>query len=211
MSITLTLARARILKLADDVDGVVADTTTTQDDALKNAFHAVYLQASAIAPERFALEGSVTTDANGVADLSSLDPVRILSVAYASGVARSPVPPCRLSDGPSNVLGAKTLKIVYLPALTFPAAVGDNFVWGQSGLDLPILDGLMCLRAASELTALQDQANAALEKLIARAERDAQLVANFSTWRVMPQRGRSRESGLCYAMTAATSLQIVRL
>lgn len=211
MSITLANARTRILKLADDVDGVVADSTTVQDDALLNAFHAVYLQASALAPDRFAKEASVTTNANGVADLSSLDPVRILSVSHVSGVTRLPIPPCRLSDGPSDVAGEKTLKISYLPALTFPASSGDAFVWGQSSLDLPALDALMCLRAASELTALQDQANLSLERLITRAERDASLIANFSTWSVMPMRSRSRDSGLCYAMTDATSLQIVRL
>lgn len=211
MSITLAQARTRILKLADDVDGIVADSTTMQDDALTAAFHAVYLQASALAPDRFAKEASVSTSSTGAADLSSLDPVRILGVSHVSGVTRLPIPPCRLSDGPSDVAGVKTLKISYLPALVFPEETDDAFEWGQAALDLPALDALMCLRAASELTALQDQANASLERLITRAERDASLIANFSTWSVMPMRSRSRDSGLCYAMTDAVTLQLVRL
>lgn len=210
MSITLTLARARVLKLADDVDGVVADSTTIQDDALSGAFHAIYLQASALAPERFAKEASVVTSTSGVADLSAIDPVRILSVSEFAGNSRWPIPPSRLSDGPTNVLGARTLKILYLPALTFPASGADTFAWGQSALDFPLLDDLLCLRAASVVTALMDQPNAHLEKLIARAEKDAERIANFSTWRVLPLGSRSRGSGLSYVMTDAVSLQIVR-
>lgn len=211
MTITLTLARARALKLADDVDGLAADSDTVKDDALNAAFHAVYNQATQIAPERFAKEASVSTDANGVADLSSLDPVRILSVSYFTNNTRAPIPAARLADGPTNVLGVKTLKILYIPALTFPASGAANFVWGQSEIDLPLLDDLLCLRAASVITAINDEPNGHLERLIARAEKDAQNIAGFSTWRVMPMRGRSADSGLAYAMTGATSLQIVRL
>lgn len=211
MSITLTEARTRILKLADDVDGLTADSTTVQDDALRAAFHAVYLAAASWAPQRFAKEGDVTTNSSGAGDLSSLDPVRILAVSQSTSGSRLPVPPANLADGPTNVSGAKTLKITYLPALTFPATGSDAFVWGQSSLDLPILDDLLCLRAASTITALQNQPNDQLERLIARAEKDAQNLANFSTWRVMPLRGRSWDSGLCYVMTDAVTLQLVRL
>ncbi len=211
MSITLTLARARALKFSDDVDGLAADSTTVQDDALKAAHNAVYQQAAAWAPQRFAIESTVTTDANGVGDLSSLDPVRILAVSHFSSSTRSPIPPASLSDGPTNIIGVKTLKVLYIPAITFPATGSDVFVWGQAGLDLPLLDELLCLRAASTITAIFDEPNAHLERLIVRAEKDAQTIAGFSTWRVLPLRGRSGDSGLCYAMTAATSLQLVRL
>lgn len=211
MTITLTEARTRILKLVDDVDGIVADSDTVKDDALKSAFHAVYLQAAQHAPQRFAKTTQVTTDANGEADLSTLDPVRILSVSHYASNARSPIPAMRLDDGPTNALGVKTLEISYLPALAFPASGAANFAWGQADLDLPILDDLLCLRAASTLTALMDQPNAQLELLIARAEKDVANIANFSTWRVMPLRGRSTDSGLGYVMTDAVSLQLVRL
>ncbi len=211
MSITLTLARARVLKYADDVDTLAADSTTVQDDALAAAHHAVYLQASTWAPQRFAKEASVTTASTGVADLSSIDPVRILSVSHFSGNTRSPIPAANLADGPTNILGAKTLKLTYLPALTFPSSGSAVFEWGQAALDFPLLDDLLVLRAASAITAIFDEPNGHLEKLIARAERDIQAVANFSTWRVLPLRSRSRESGLCYVMTDATSLQLVSL
>jgi hypothetical protein len=210
VSITLTLARARALKFSDDVDGLAADSTTVQDDALKAAHHAVYMQAANMAPQRFAVEATVTTNASGVGDLSAIDPVRILSLSHFEGVSRSPIPASNLSDGPTSVLGVKTLKLVYIPALTFPATGTDVFTWGQSSLDLPLLDDLMVLRAASAITAIYDEPNAHLERLIARAEKDAQMIANFSTWRVMPLRGRSRDSGLCYVMTDAVSLQLVR-
>lgn len=211
MSITLAQARTRILKLADDVDQLAADSTTVQDDALRAAHHAVYLQASEWAPLRFAKEASVTTDANGKADLTALAPVRILAASQSDSNTRRPIAPCSLADGPTNVAAVRTLKIVYLPALTFPADAAAVFTWGQTGLDLPLLDDLMCKRAASEITALMDQPNGHLERLVARAEKDAQQIANFVTWRVMPMSSRSRDSGLCYAMTDANSLQLVTL
>lgn len=205
MTILDTAARTRILALCDDVDAVTA-TTALQDAALLAAFHATYLQACATAPDKFSMEASVTTNAAGVGDLSAIDPMRILAVNLFVTPTRTPIPMARISDGPTNALGVKVLKVQYFPALAFPAG-GASFVWGQASLDIPALDDLMCKRAASELCALMDQPNGHLEKLVARAEADAGLVSSFSQWRTM--RG-GRSSGLSYVMTDAVSLQLVR-
>ena len=208
MSVTLTVARTRVKKYLDDVDGLVADSDTVTDAALEVAQHAVYLQATAWAPQRFQIEGNVTTNGSGVGDLSSLDPVRVLAVNHYSGNSRQPIPAGSFTDGPTNVLAAYTLKILYIPKLTFPATGGDAFVWGQSALDIPLLDDLMCLHAASHLTLLKDAHNRQLERRLEVIENKAKNVLNFSTWKVMPLRGRSGDSGLVYLMTDPVSLQL---
>lgn len=210
MSITRDNAVTRMSKYLDDVDNVDASTSEAQD-ALKTAHWETYLQASMWAPQRFQTETTVTTSSAGVGDLSSLDPVRILAVnEYASGT-RYPIPAASLSDGPTNVSGVRTLKVLYLPALTFPSSGSAEFAWGQSGIDLPFLDDLMCLKAAAKLTVFLDRQNKQLEREIEKATQQAQRLMNLSTWRVMPLRGRSRKSGLAYVMTDAVSLQIVRV
>lgn len=209
MSLTLTEARALVAKYIDDADAIVAATADI-DQALETAQNQVYLQASTWAPQRFSKEASFTTSSAGTADLSSADPIRILAVNLSSGQSRLPIPPVSLHDGPTDVLGVKTLKVAYIPPLTFPASGGADFVWGQSSLDLPILDDLMCLHAASICTAFLDQPNKQLEFRLKVAEEKAQNVLNHTTWRVMPLRDRTRDSGLGYVLTDPVSLQIVR-
>jgi hypothetical protein len=211
MSVLLSVARTRVKKYMDDVDGKVADSDTVLDAALEMAVHSVYLQASMWATQRFAKESDITTSAIGVGDLSTLDPVRIVAVNVSSGQQRLPVPALSLMDGPTNVLGVQTLKVLHVPKITFPTVSSDPIVWGQSSLDLPILDDLACLHAASHLTMLQDQGNKQLEARLKVLEEKAQGVLNFSTWRVMPLRSRSGDSGLGYVMTDAVTLQLVRL
>lgn len=211
MTITLTAAEARVLQYLDDVDGDIEDTADVAA-ALTTQFSAVYRLAASWAPMRFAKEGSVSTSSTGAADLSSLAPQRIVAVNYSSGQARAPIPEASFSDGPTDAYGVRTLKILYVPSLTFPAAGGDSFVWGQSGIDLPELDDLMCLRAASTLSVLLDDTNKQLEALIVRAEKNLERILNPGTgWKIMPLRGRSRDSGLAYVMTSATTLQLVSL
>lgn len=210
MSITLTEARALVATYLDDEEAVVAATADI-DSALEVSFHAVYLQAQAWATQKFSKEASVTTSAAGAADLSSIDPVRIVAVNQWNGAARSPIPPMALSDGPTNVLGVRTLKLVYIPALTFPASGAATFDWGHASLDLPLLDDLLCLHAASHMSLLQDQQNQQLEQRIKVLEEKAEHLLNFTQWRVMPLRGRSSDSGLGFVMTDPVTLQIVRL
>jgi hypothetical protein len=213
MTSTLTAAETRVASYLDDASN--ADASTAQiDDALAVAFPVVYERAITIAPLRFMLEASKDTDANGKLDLTTLSPapLRLVSVNYAvSGITRTPIPAASLADGPQNATGVKTLLISYIPAVTFPANGGANFVWGQSSLNLPQLDDLMCMRAASALTIYMDQPNATLEAAITRAERDLDRMLNPTTWKIMPLRGRSRDSGFGYVLTDATSLQLVNL
>ena len=210
MSYTLTEARALVSTYLDDEDADFAATADI-DNALEVAQNAVYMQAQASASQRFSKEISVSTDANGAADLASYDPIRILAVNQWSTTTRFAIPPMSVSDGPTNVLGVRSLKVLYVPPLTFPSAAGNAFVWGQSSLDLPLLDDLMCLHAASHLNLIYDVENKQLERRIKVLEDKAQHILNFSPWRVMPLRNRSADSGFGYVMTDPVTLQIVRL
>jgi hypothetical protein len=210
LTITLTAARTRVGKVFDDVDAKDA-TTSNVDDALKTEFHAVYKWAGTLAPRRFAKEtASMASSSTGAVDLTSIAGGRILTVNYVTGTSRSPIPEAAMSSGPSDAQGIKNVKILYLPPLTFPTAPGNNFVWGQSTIDLPELDDLMCLRAASTCSVFLDDGNKQLEKLIARAEENLHRILNpGGGWRIMPLRGRSRDSGLAWVKTDDVTLQLV--
>jgi hypothetical protein len=210
VSKTLTQARALVQTYLDDEDSDLAATADI-DQALEVAQNMVYLQAQSWATQRFAKEVSISTSAAGVADLGSYDPLRIVAVAQWNGASRDPIPAMSLSDGPTNVSGVRSLKVTYIPPLAFPSAGGNNFVWGQSSLDLPLLDDLMCLHAAAHLNLIHDVENKQLDRRIAALEDKAQHILGFSQWRVMPLRNRSQDSGLGYVMTDPVSLQIVRL
>jgi len=210
MTLTLTNGRARVGKYLDDVAAEDA-TQSDVDAALATEFSAVYKWASNLAPRRFAKETATTASSStGAVDLTSIANGRIIAVNYISGTTRWPIPEASMAMGPSDSQGVKNVRIVYIPPLTFPAAGGNNFVWGQSTIDLPELDDLMCLRAASTCSVFLDEGNKQLEKLIARKEADLERILNpGGGWRIMPLRGRSRDSGLAWIKTDDVTLQIV--
>lgn len=208
MTITLTQAETRVAKYLDDVSNVDASTSNI-DDALKTEFNAVYRWASNFAPLRFAKESaSMTSSSTGAVTLTGIG--RILSVSYISGTSRWPIPEASMATGPADAQGTKSVKIVHVPPLTFPASGGTSFAWGQSTIDFPELDDLMCLRAASTCSAFLDVANKQLERLIARAEENLMRILNHGGgWRIMPLRGRTRDSGLAWIKTDDATLQLV--
>ena len=209
MALTLTAAETRVAQYLDDVADAVAATADIAA-ALAVEFPVVYKMAARAQPAKFAKETSITTTSAGVGDLTSLAPERILAVNYFSGSTRIPIPESSLADGPENALVSLTLKLHYLPGLTFPASGSTNFVWGQSSIDLPELDDLLCLRAASRLCVFLDEDNSQLEKLIARTERDLERISEPGAgWRIMPLRGRSRDSGYGWVKTDHVTLQLV--
>jgi hypothetical protein len=208
-------AAARVRFFVDDKDSA-AFTDAEILDALTTAQAETFLAATRLAPGLFATETSVSSSANGSVSLSTLDPLRLVQVSTTldSG-ARTPVRPARFSDGYANAAGITALKLVYIPKVVFPSSGSTVFDW--AGVEVPQLDELLCLTAASTLKVMEAEANRQL------SERKAELVESLRmlwdgtpTAYAIPMAVAWRSSrlvhsrSLAYLMTAPQTLQLVR-
>ena len=111
-----------------------------------------------------------------------------------------------------RTVAARTLRVRHIPALSFPAADADAFVWGQSDVNLPLLDDLLVLHAAAQLKVTDDEESRTLAGRIKAAEDALQVMLDRDGWSSAPliAPGCYGDPGLAYILTDATTLQLVR-
>jgi len=204
---TLATARARVRYLLDDVAPGVIATDADIDDALTTAMFEAYQFFVQGGANIVQTAGLVSTNTSGVADLTTLAPLRIMGVNIVQGGMRVQIPPLRLAQIQYYYPLAQPLEIIYVPRCTFPTAPGNPFVWGFSTIDLPVLDKLMVAIAASELKIVDAEILQGLEQR-KRELRDAvDAVSNVPSFSVLPMSPQGQPT-LRYAMIARDSLAL---
>lgn len=204
----LSAARTRVRTLVDDRNSDLFDDSTL-DTALASAQYEAQLWAVNAGSALLMLEASVTTNSNGVADLSSLAPMKIHNVALSTGGAyRQTLNPIALHDISGPYVGAQTLVVSYTPRPTFPASSSSPFVWGSSTLSIPPLDLYMCCLAASELKILDNEVLKGLELRKAEAQKAVMSLIGSPAWTSMPLRLRRNSLGLSWAVTSPDSITL---
>lgn len=212
MSLSLTDARTRVGFLLDSAIGV-RFTTTDVDAALATAQYEAMLHAVTAGANIFTKTGTVTTSSAGVGDLSTLAPLKLVNVTYVSGSTRLQVVPSRQADVVQHYQAAVPLTVTYVPRPTFPASGAANFVWGSATINLPPLDDLMCVIAASHLKATDGEQNIVLEARKLELKGTVSSLINIPGWSVMSMDSGlraigGRGAGFVYVMTAFDTLQL---
>jgi len=175
MTLSLTNARARVLYiLGDDVGGDLynQDGTFAGIDASLVTAQLEVAQLAASCSNLFVLEGTATTTVAGVADLTSLGVLELISVSQGDGTAASLSRfdiPAVSPSAPRvyNVPVSIPLIVRYKALPSFPSNGGAVFVWGAASLTATaMLDQLLVLKAASELKARENEENKVVERRI---------------------------------------------
>ena len=215
----LSEARTQAYNLVDDAGRIRFDSDgafVEVDAALSAAQLEVWSVVSAVAPQNYATEATITSTSLGVVSLTTQNPIRILGLAYSANGSRFSVLPARFTQSPSNVSAGYTLSLLYVPRVTYPSAAGNAFVWGASAIaPTAVLDRLMVYIAASELLIKDGEVNKALEnrKIELRRVLDEEWAA--SSWSVLPLDGYCgngiQNAPFSYMQTAPNQLQLVRV
>lgn len=207
----LSAARTRVLALVDDAEGVKFVGTTEVDDALSTAQEEVYELIVGTGSGLFTQEASVSSSSAGLVDLTTLRPLKIVSLSQVTGGARLAIFPSQY-EPLQNYAAIETLKIVYAPRPTFPASAGTAFAWGHTNVTaVKRFESLMCMLAASELKVKEGERNGPLTDRIATLRQSVEDSVTPSGWAVIPLAGYpgGTTSRLKYTQTAPDNLQLV--
>lgn len=206
----LTDARTRVRSLIDDADSELW-TDAEVDASLASAQYEALLWAVVSGCNLFTQEADITTTSAGLADLSSLKPMKIVNVAQVTGTSRFKIPPIQLHDIAVTHAVATTLKVAYVARPTFPASGAAAFVWSSASISCPPLDQYMVCLAAAEMKVKEGEEAPGLDKRKAEL-RDAILsLVNVPGWHVRPMRKSSSNGlGIAWAMTSSDQLQLVQ-
>jgi len=204
----LSAARTRVRTFADDRNSeLFADSDL--DASLASAQYEALLWAVNAGATLFMIEATITTNGSGVADLSSLAPLKIHNVALSSSSFRQTLNPIAPHDISGPYSGTQTLVINYTPRPVFPSSPASAFVWGSSIVSCPPLDLYMCCLAASELKILDNEVLKGLEIRKAEAQKAAMALISHPTWTSMPLRQRCNGTlGLSWTSTTPDSIAL---
>jgi len=209
----LSEARARVLRHLDD-DGSrynEANDYAEIDFELRSAQQEAWQLAISAAPQAFQVEGTATASA-GAVSLTSLAPQVITSVVIYDGGARLKVPQVLFQTAPQNYTGSHSLRITYVPRVSFPASAGAAFTWGSRTTGGDMLDALTCALAAQALIVRSAKPNPQLDARIERLERSVRETLSPSAWSVLPLDAYAvapMDSGLGYILTGEDALRLV--
>lgn len=214
----LSEARTRTRRYLDREGDTTLFADTEIDDELKSgqlvAWRLVGDKTNLWTTETTAL----STNSAGVCDLSTIKPLRIVSVAItAGGISRWVIRPARVVDGLTNMPFISPLRISYVPRAAFPSAPANPFLWGPGGsgvdIDAALLDRLVCLLAAKALKVKlgDDGVNKSLDEAAAQCREDVKSMLSVPRYNVTLLDGalRRQNAPYFYIMTAADTLQVV--
>lgn len=206
----LSAARSRVRTLADDVEAE-RYTDAQVDAALGTAQYEALLWAVAATPALFRVEATITTSSQGVADLTAIAPLKMLSVALLNASDRVIIKPLSAASITAPQRAVQQLVIGYVPQPVFPATGASAFVWSSAAVNVPPVDLYMCLIAAAELKIGEGEQPAGLD--VRKAECLATLKALFAlpSFTVMPMRWIQPRAWMGYCITAPNTLQLARL
>lgn len=210
----LSEAKARVQRLIDDTAANLA-TVAEIADSLRIAQEEVYQVVVGSGSVLFQQDATVTTNAAGVADLTTIKPLDITNVAFVQGsnVARLNVPPARPDDAFVNYTSSVQLLISYIARPTFPSSDSAAFVWGHANVTMTsIFEQLMCCIAASDIKVKEGEVNPALEKRKVELRAAAESGLDIPGWQAATLMGSyptGTNSFFRFLMTAPDTLQLV--
>lgn len=215
MTVTLTQARARVRFLIDDADANPLVSDAEIDVALATAQEEVWQRVVGSGVNVYTQHADISSSAAGVVNLSSLNPMKVVSVAWKSGNTFMQVPPSRPGDFIQTVAQVQALRVVYVPRATFPALAADPFVWATASISSPTLDQLLCVVAAADVWVKTGEGPlASLEQRKAELQKSIDEQISIPGWSVAPLRATSRfpshrYAGFQWVMTGANQMQLV--
>lgn len=204
----LSDGRAAVRLLIDDLLGNLA-TDAQVDSALTTGQYEAALFCVSSGSTIMLQEATITTGSTGLADLSSIRPLKIHNVAISVGGYRSRIDPINVQDISSLYQGAQTITVAYTPRPTFPSGPTQPFVWGNAAVSLPPLDEYMCCVAASQIKATDGEVNPIIEQRKAELLKQVMGLINNPSW-VVSGMGRTRNysMGIQWAVTLFDTLQL---
>lgn len=201
----LSEARAEVRTHLDDLTGQLATDVQVDAALTKAQYDAAWLYVSA-GGTLMLQETTITTNGSGVADLSTIKPLKIHNVALSTGGYRQRILPINIGDIESPYSGVQTLIVSYSPRMAFPAGPTLPFVWGNAAVILPPLDDYTCVCAAVKLKAIDGEVNQVLVARQAELKAEIAGLINNPSWTAMPM--RSRAYCLFWAETQIDTLQL---
>lgn len=193
----LTTARARLPKYVDDKDGDKYDSTEI-DDALKTGQTQAWTRALSGPRKYLKLVVNKSSDGNGLVDLTTQHPRKVVAVSYLQNQMRLQVMQARIEEAPFTYKQIFPLEIYYLPDVSFPALAADSFVWGDATLMpslVTALESLMILYAAQYLKPKENERLGGMADAIAKAEESVDDAIPSSSWTTIPADSYSRHGG----------------
>lgn len=191
MTITLANARLRVQGYVDDIEG--ARWTTAEVDAeLATAVEQATSEAISSGLDIYSVTSLFTIDASGFADLASVNPFKVLTVAQFAGQNRLLVQPSRRKSmlTPATGLAAQQLEITYAPHPVFPTVSSSPLTYGTStAAGSGIMDALVCCIAASSLKIKEGEVNRGLEGRKAELMQSLLNIADNPSCYIMPFTG----------------------
>jgi len=215
MTVTLAQARTRVRFLIDDADANPLVTDAEIDVALATAQEEVWQRVVGSGVNVYTQHADISSGSTGAVNLTSLNPMKIVSVAWKSGNVFLQVPPSRPGDYIQTVGQVQPLRVVYVPRAAFPALTSDPFVWATASISSPTLDQLLCVTAAADVWVKTGEPPlASLEQRKAELQKSVEEQISIPGWSVAPLRAMGRfpthrYAGFQWVMTGVNTMQLV--
>lgn len=145
-----TQAIARVRRLLDDRDQNPLVSNDDIRESLRVAIEEVWQLVVTSGAGVFTLSADVTSDSNGVVDLTTQSPLTISLVQLLQGTVTMTIPPVRVGDSYAPVQQATNIRVAYVPRVQLPAVDATSIVWATSAVPANTLDQLLCIVAAQD-------------------------------------------------------------
>lgn len=153
---------------------------------------------------------SDVTASNGVLDLSSLSPAKIVDVSLVcSSTTLKRVPPARARDAATFATTNETFRITYFAKPTLPSVDGDSVTYGNTTFSNRAVDRYVAIAAARAALAKDNEVREGLELLYKEAKENVLKIADGPGWYVMPMARGNRDSFYAYLERPTNDLQIL--
>jgi len=213
MTITLAEAKVRVARLLDDAAGARFDATLDIERSLRTWQHEVMRHAVLQGAANLQATEQVTSSSAGVLDLTSLDPLTIISIAQVQGTRRLRVDPAQVRSVQYARAAVDTFEVVYVPRPAFPSSPSAAFLWGPDATSRPTYDEALCVAAAASLKPIEGEEVPGLvrlrDELFASIANDPDMPACEVAPMRLSRRGRlGGRSGLVWYLRAPDTVQI---
>lgn len=163
MALTLTQARNLVRQLLDD-SSTDTEEQRWSDSEIDLALEAGQEEVLLTLLGRHAMKRTEVALSSGVADLSSLQILRLDAVELKTGQVYTPLDQATGMDGGDEPAIGGTVRVTYLGKPTFPASASDPlFAAGALPFSLAGIERVVCLRAAQHLLPKDADVNRALD------------------------------------------------
>ena len=148
----LSEAIQRVRFLIDDRDENPLVTDSDITIALQTALDELWQLTVDSGANLYTLTATLTPNATGEIDRTSINPIKVVALAWQSGQVFIDIPAARPYEGTvAAVGGGMTVRIIYVPRAVFPASGASPFIWSTAAIADAVLDQLLCAIAASQV------------------------------------------------------------